>query len=160
MLQRVAACCSVLTPLRVQDIYLEPIYTHPVSFVSQYIAARCSVLWSCSVLQCVAVCCSMLQCVVESFRALQHVAARCSTLQHVAARYSTLQCVAVCVAPPYCGAVYCSALQRVAMCCMLLQCVLLPQMISFAICIHTYAVTYTSKEHILRVCLLYIHLRT
>ena len=43
-------------------------------------------IWSCSVLQCVAVCCSVLQC----------VAVCCSVLQCVAVCCSVLQCAAVC----------------------------------------------------------------
>jgi len=60
VLQRVAACCSVLQCIAVCCIAL------------QGVAVRCSVL------QCVAVCCSVLQCVAARCSALQCVAVCCS----------------------------------------------------------------------------------
>ena len=53
------------------------------------VADCCTVIWCCSVLQCVAVCCSVLQC----------GAVRCSVVQCVAVatiEAEVLQCVAVC----------------------------------------------------------------
>jgi len=54
MLQRVAACCSVLQCIAVYCSVLQCIAVY--CSVLQYVAACCSVL------QCVAVCCSVLQC--------------------------------------------------------------------------------------------------
>ena len=62
----------------------------------------CSVMWCCSVLQCVAVCCSVLQYVVIHAEyvyvniiphILQCVAVCCSVLQRNVMNYSMLQCV-------------------------------------------------------------------
>jgi len=84
VLQRVAACCSVL----------------------QCVAVCCSSTYSrereltfgecCSVLQCVAVCCSVLQCVAVCCSVLQCAAVCCSVLQCAAVCCSVLQRVAVC----------------------------------------------------------------
>jgi len=82
-------------------------------------------VFSCSVLQHVAVCCSALQCVAVCCSMLQCVAVCCSMLQCVAAREELLhegdaQCVAVFTQSRsvlQCVAAWCSVLQHVAVCC-------------------------------------------
>ena len=96
MLQRVAACCSVLQRFAVcSKIYVNPTLngfwlTSLMRFVLHCVAACCSVLqcvavyrnvfWCilvfCSVLQCVSVCCSVFQCVAVCFSVLQSVPVR------------------------------------------------------------------------------------
>ena len=85
-------------------------------------------VWSCSVLQCVAVCCSVLQCVAACCSVLQRAAVYCSVLQCVAACCSVLHCVAAILLsrcsssiPGCCVAVYCSVLQCVTVSCSVLQ---------------------------------------
>jgi len=108
-------------------IILQHTSTHP---------ARCGRDFSCSVLQCVAVCCSVLQCAAVCCSALWCVAVCCSVLQCVAVCCSVLQvlqcaavwcsvlqCVAVCRSVLHCVAVCCSFLQFVEVFCSVLQCV-------------------------------------
>jgi len=90
VLQRVAACCSVL----------------------QCVAVGVVVCVAVCIAVCVAVCCSCSLCPRRgALAALQCVAACCSVLQHVAVCCSVLQCVAVFVA------VLLATLQCVAACC-------------------------------------------
>ena len=87
LLQRVAACCSVLQYdasdccNRLANM-IE--FSTESNTVLQRVAARCSVL------QCVSACCTVLQCVVASCNVLQYVAVCCSVLQCVVASCSVL----------------------------------------------------------------------
>jgi len=112
VLQRVAACCSVLQCVAVG-----------LSWLKTLILIRClQVGVCCSVLQHVAACCSVWQ----------RVAACSSVLQRVAVCCNVLQCVAVCFSVSvladdaecdemFAGRYVCSVLQRVAACCSVLQ---------------------------------------
>ena len=61
VLQRVAACCSVLQHVARYD------HTRQMSTGALHCVLQC-VAVCCSVLQCVAVCCSVLQCVADHTR--------------------------------------------------------------------------------------------
>jgi len=137
VLQRVAACCSVLqcgirmpSPTTIVLVMCS---------VLRHVVACCSVLERgirmpfpttivlvmCTVLQCVAVCCSVLQCVAmwdkdafsndDCIGDVQFVAVCFSVLQHVAVQYSVFQHltnymprVGVATVMQQCVAVYCS----------------------------------------------------
>ena len=64
-----------------------------LSLLSEMLLSLCVCCseWSCSALQCVAVCCSALQCVAVSSTELQCVVVCCSVLQCVAVSCSELQ---------------------------------------------------------------------
>jgi len=109
VLQRVAACCSVMCCSMLHGVAVSQ-GSGKVEML-QRVAACCSVL-QCSVLQRVAACCCLLQC----------VAVCCSVLHSVALWSSVLQCVALCCIVLHCVAVFCSVLQGVALCCSELQC--------------------------------------
>jgi len=93
VLQRVAACCSVLQicdgfPL-LDSLQIFVAKTHRMPHLCVLLCfAGC-----CTVLQCIAVCCSVLQC-KRPTGCLIFVC--CSVLQNVAVCRSVLQCVAVC----------------------------------------------------------------
>jgi len=107
VLQRVAACCSVLNCVSVV------VACTLVGDFAKQILLQCLAV-CCSVLQCVAVCCSVLQRVAACFgSSCLHVGWRLYKTDPVAVFCSVLQCVAVC----------CSVLQCVAVCCSVLQCV-------------------------------------
>ena len=123
VLQRVAACCSVL-----QRVVLSPTCSDRYTCVAV----------SCTVLQRVAACCSVLQRVILYCSALQLAISPTGThvLQCVIVCCSVLQRVAACCsvlryrprAPTgthvsQCRTLYCSVLQRVAACYTVLQCV-------------------------------------
>jgi len=136
VLQRVAACSSVLTMgwLRLVGslksevsfaeyrlIYRALLQKRPIILRSLLIEAtpyRATV--SDRVLQCVAVCCSVLQGVAVCCSVLQRVAVWCSVLTieqlHQTVFCNALWCVAVCYSVLQCVAVRCSVLQRIAVC--------------------------------------------
>jgi len=116
MLQRVAACCSVLQRVysTMQTVF-NSLIMHVSWGISRCVAACCSVFqrvatW-CSVLQCVAACCSVLQRVYSTMQAIYRV--RVSCMLHCAAvccnvLQSMLQFGAVCCSDKQCVVVSCS----------------------------------------------------
>jgi len=147
VLQRVAACCSVLPCVAVCcsvlqcaavpfDCMLSWVSRVALSYAPQssfwVLIACCIVLecvvGCCSVLQCVAVCCRVLQCVavccsvVHSFLGFSRGAQLCFSIVFLCSK-CVLQRVAVCCRVLPCVAVCCRVLQCVAVCCSVLQCV-------------------------------------
>jgi len=118
VLQRVAACCSMLQCVAVccnthhTRMTIRVTYLYSVS-VLQRVAEFPCVAVCCSVLQCVAVCCSVLQCVAVCY-STHHTRMTISvTHRH---GVSVLQCGSVLQRVAVC----CSVLQYVAVCCSVL----------------------------------------
>jgi len=111
VLQRVAACCSVLQC----DAACCSVF-HSVAVRYERDVSVSSITWCacCSVMHSVAECCSVLQYRIDVAGGVHihyMVCLRCGVLQRVAVRCSVLQCVAECCSVLQCVAVWCSVLQ-------------------------------------------------
>jgi len=120
VLQRVAACCSVLQGVVVCWVCCSVLQCWRRRWLMSHLE------YSRGAVCCVAACCSVLLCVAECYGVLRCVAVCCSVLQCVDVAlgwcyiwvyfWGAVCCVAACCSVLQCVAVCCSVLQRVVMC--------------------------------------------